>query len=122
MADFSFDKSRRLLKAADFTPVFEKAEYKVSSRELLFLSIPNRLPHPRLGLVIAKKNVRLAAQRNRVKRVIRESFRLNQGAIPNLDIVVLAKRRIDLMDNKALHQSITKMWQQLQRKSISKPH
>lgn len=117
MADYSFDKSRRLLNAADYKPVFDKAVFKVSSQQLLFLSIPNQLSHPRIGLVVAKKNIRFASQRNRVKRIIRESFRLHQAEIPNLDIVVLAKRNLDTLDNKALHHSVAKLWKQLQRKA-----
>ncbi|MGK0442524.1 MAG: ribonuclease P protein component [Pseudohongiellaceae bacterium] len=116
MADYAFDKSKRLLKASDYKPVFDNAKFKVSSKEVLFLTKPNRLSHPRLGLVIAKKNVRLAAQRNRVKRIIRESFRLNQANIPALDIVILARHGIDHMDNATLHQMIANMWQQLHRK------
>lgn len=120
MADYSFDKSRRLLKAADYKPVFDKAVFKVSSQQVLFLSRPNRLSHPRLGLVIAKKNVRFAVQRNRIKRIIRDSFRLNQADIPALDIVVLARRNLDALDNKALHKTIAQLWQQLHRKANRK--
>lgn len=121
MADFPFDKSKRLLKASDFKPVFDNAQFKVSSKELLFLSKPNRMQNPRLGLVIAKKNVRLAAQRNRVKRIIRESFRLNQASIPDLDIVVLARKGLDRLDNADLHSHVAKLWQQLHRKANPKP-
>ncbi|WP_019528677.1 ribonuclease P protein component [Dasania marina] len=121
MADYAFDKSKRLLKASDFKPVFDNAVFKVSSKELLFLTKPNRLDHPRLGLVIAKKNVRLAVQRNRVKRIIRESFRLNQANIPALDIVVLARHSIDALDNASLHKHLAKLWQQLQRKAKHQP-
>ena len=116
MADCSFEKSKRLLTAADYKPVFDKAEFKVSSKEVLILARPNRQSHPRLGLVIAKKNVRLANRRNRVKRIIRESFRLNQANIPASDIVVLARHSIDVMENSALHELLVKLWQQLQRK------
>ena len=120
MADYSFDKSRRLLNAADYKPVFDKAEFKVSSQQVLFLSRPNRLSHPRLGLVIAKKNVRFAVQRNRIKRVIRESFRLHQAQMPALDIVVLARHKLDALDNEALHKTISQLWLQLQRKANRK--
>ena len=121
MADCSFDKSKRLLTAADYKPVFDNAEFKVSSKEVLILAKPNRLSHPRLGLVIAKKNVRLANRRNRVKRIIRESFRLNQATIPALDIVILARHSIDVMDNAALHVLLVKLWQQLHHK-VNRKH
>ncbi len=119
VAEFPFDKTKRLLKAADFKPVFDNAQFKISSKGLLFLSKHNRINNPRLGLVIAKKNIRLAVQRNRLKRIIRESFRLNQANIPNLDIVVLARKGLDAMDNSELQQHVAKLWQQLQHKASS---
>jgi ribonuclease P protein component len=63
-----------------------------------------------MGLVIAKKNIRLAVQRNRIKRILRETFRLNQHALPNLDFVVLARRGLDKLDNEQLHQLFNKQW------------
>lgn len=117
MADYCFNKSLRLLTAKDYKPVFDNAKYKVSSQQLLFLSRPNQRSNSRLGLVIAKKNVRLAVQRNRIKRVIRESFRLHQAELPALDIVVLTRRGLDKLDNDALHKSVEQLWQQLQRKA-----
>ncbi len=90
MSGFEFPRSSRLLNAGDYRTVFNGAQLKVSDRHLLMLATPNQLSHSRVGLVIAKKNVRLAVQRNRVKRIIRESFRLQDAGFPNLDIVVLA--------------------------------
>jgi len=80
--EFGFDKSLRLLNAGDYQAVFDQSRLKVSTAELLFLANANGLDHPRLGLVVAKKNVRLAAQRNRLKRIVRESFRMQQSRLP----------------------------------------
>ncbi|WP_183411447.1 ribonuclease P protein component [Litorivivens lipolytica] len=115
MTNAEFGKASRLLNARDFKNVFDHARLKVSSPELLFLAVPNHLPHARLGLVIAKKNVRLAVQRNRVKRIIRESFR-QQQVVTGLDIVVLARRGLDTLDNPQLHDSCNQLWKQLQRR------
>lgn len=120
VADCSFNKSLRLLSARDYKPVFDKAEIKASTQHVLILSRPNQFSKPRLGLVIAKKNVRLAVQRNRIKRVIRESFRLNQAQLPHLDIVVLARRELDSLDNAMLHNTFEQLWQKLQRKAQKK--
>ena len=64
---FSFSREARLLDAADYRGVFNAVESKASHRHLLLLARPNGLAHNRLGLVVAKKHVRLAAQRNRIK-------------------------------------------------------
>lgn len=64
----------------------------MSSTSLLFLASRNDLGFNRLGLVISKKNLPRAVDRNRVKRVIRESFRTRQ--LPGLDVVALARSPI----------------------------
>ena len=117
MTTTGFGKASRLLNASDFTRVFDNARLKVSTPELLFLARPNQLPHARLGLVIAKKHVRKAVARNRVKRIVRETFRQQQSALAGLDIVVLARKGLDTLDKPQLHLSCQQLWQQLQRKA-----
>jgi ribonuclease P protein component len=109
----AFGKSLRLLNARDYGAVFDDAPVRASHQHLLILSKPNQLSSARLGLVIAKKNVRLAVQRNRIKRILRESFRLNQQQLVGLDIVILARRGLDELDNRQLHKLINKQWQRL---------
>jgi ribonuclease P protein component len=46
---------------------------------------------PRLGLVVTKR-LGKAAQRNRVKRVLREFFRRHKAALPAADLVIMAKK------------------------------
>ena len=46
------------------------------------------MPSARLGLVVSKKGTPKAHRRNRVKRIIRETFRLNAGQLPAADIVI----------------------------------
>ncbi|MDX1507243.1 MAG: ribonuclease P protein component, partial [Woeseiaceae bacterium] len=69
-----FGKNRRLPDAAAFGRVFEKAR---RSRDTWFtvLSRDNELACARLGLAISKKHCKKATARNRLKRIVRESFR-----------------------------------------------
>jgi ribonuclease P protein component len=115
-SDSSFAKSRRLLNAKAYQAVFDHVDWKVSNKYLLCLTRDNGLNHPRLGLVIAKKNVRLAVQRNRVKRIIRESFRLHQQQLPNIDVIVLARAHIDQLDNQQVAKQIEQCWDKLIKK------
>ena len=117
VSELSFGKNRRLLGASDFQPVFNSARFKVSCQHLLVLALPASVDFSRIGLVVAKKNVRRAVDRNRVKRILRESFRHNQGLLPEVDIVILARSGIGTLSNEDLRQKIEKLWRDLIQKS-----
>jgi ribonuclease P protein component len=65
----------------------------------------------RLGLAISKKHCRGAVGRNRLKRLIRESFRMNRGDLRGLDIIVLNQAAATRASNKALFDSLNEHWQ-----------
>jgi ribonuclease P protein component len=113
---FAFAKSARLLTPADFKRVFDAATLKVSSKEILILARTNVGSRSRLGLVVAKKHVRLAHERNRVKRLIRESFR-HQTALGSWDVIVLARAGIGGLENPALRAELDQLWAQLRRRA-----
>lgn len=121
MAGFAFRKSSRLLSSADYQQVFAHARYKVPHRHLLILAKPNGLERPRLGLVIGKKNIRLAVQRNRIKRRIRESFRLQQHNLPNVDVIVLARSQLDQLSDDRLQALLYKQWSRLSEQASPDP-
>ncbi|MEW5788797.1 MAG: ribonuclease P protein component [Pseudomonadota bacterium] len=58
------------------------------------LAAPNGLDHARLGLIIPKKVVATAVGRNRIKRLLREVFRLRQKELAGLDVVFRLKGRL----------------------------
>lgn len=116
MPDQAFSKTLRLLNASDFQCVFNDAPLRASHKNILILARPNGLPYPRLGLVIAKKNVRHAVQRNRIKRIARESFRLRQQDLAGIDAIILARRELDQLDNAALHLLYAQQWQRVLKK------
>ncbi len=113
--DAGFGKDKRLLHASDYGRVFDGAEARASHKHLLLLAIRNHRPGHRLGLVIAKKNVRLAVQRNRIKRLARELFRQLPPGEPALDVVLLARRGLDQLDNEQLSTILRQQWQKLGR-------
>jgi ribonuclease P protein component len=116
----SFGKARRLLNAKDYSRVFDGSEVRASHKHLLLLAKTSTEPGHRLGLVIAKKNVRLAVQRNRIKRAAREFFRTLPDTEPHLDVVLLARRGIGQLDNTELSTILQQQWQKLVRHA-SKP-
>lgn len=107
-------KHARLLKAVEFDRVFDKP-VRSSDRYFSVLARPNELETPRLGMAISKRRVRLAVQRNRLKRLIRENFRLSQHAC-NLDYVVLAGPQASHGSNRELFESLDKHWKILKQK------
>ena len=115
-SSFRFTKSLRLLCAADFKPVFDNAPFRASHQYFLILARPNQQAHGRLGLVMAKKHMRLAVERNRMKRLIRESFRLQQQELAGLDIVVLSRKGMDNLSNDEFSQQLTQQWQRIFKK------
>ncbi|WP_370526378.1 ribonuclease P protein component [Pantoea sp. Ap-967] len=110
-----FSREKRLLIPRHFKAVFDSPTGKVPGKNLLILARENGLDHPRLGLVIGKKSVKLAVQRNRLKRLMRDSFRLNQQMLAGLDIVIVARKGLGEIENPELHQHFGKLWKRLAR-------
>ncbi len=115
---FAFSRELRLCSAADFKQVFDKTELKVSSRQLLILARVNEHDNSRLGLVVAKKNIRTAVGRNRAKRHIRETFRLRQAELGNLDVVVLVRKGFGELEDTELNRLLAKQWKRLSQRRI----
>ena len=117
-AQYYFDKSCRLLNSSDFSVVFDNPPYKASHSQILLLAKISTSAKPRLGLVIAKKHVKHAVNRNRLKRVIRESFRLKQHNLPPIDAIVLARRGADKLSNAELFVILEKLWTRVAKKAM----
>ncbi|WP_108446184.1 ribonuclease P protein component [Halomonas denitrificans] len=117
MSRQGYPRQLRLLTAGDYRRVFETAAFKVHGKGLMALASPNALGHPRLGLIFSKKNVRRAVDRNRLKRIVRDSIRLRQQRLPAVDIVVLARRGVHELDNATVHRQLHGMWRRLEREA-----
>ncbi len=117
--NLAFGREKRLLTPQQFKAVFDSSSNKVPGKNVLLLARENQLEHPRLGLVIGKKSVKLAVERNRIKRQIRESFRHSQDILNGVDIVIVARRGIADLSNVELRQQFDKMWKRLARQRQS---
>lgn len=115
MKTLSFPKSSRLLTPKDYARVFDDVQIRVPHRNFLILATLNSENHARVGLVFSKKNLKLAVQRNRIKRRVRETFRL-QPDLPALDIIVLGRRGLADIDNTVLNELLDDLWSRLRRK------
>jgi ribonuclease P protein component len=112
MSGAGFGRELRLLSAADFKAVFSQPK---RSKDACFtvLARANASGRPRLGLAIAKKHVRLSVARNRIKRLVRESFRRHSHELQGLDIVVLAHRGTAGKSNSQLTDSLSNHWRRM---------
>ena len=118
MVSRGFGREKRLLTPRQFKAVFDSPSGKAPGKSVLLLARNNELDHSRLGLVIGKKSAKLSVERNRLKRQIRESFRLNQDNLVGWDIVVVARKGLGDLQNAELAQQFGKLWKRLAR---SKP-
>lgn len=109
---YLFQRCQRLLKQADFKYVFDKPE-KSKDAYFTVLARPNSLAYARLGIIVSKKRIKLTVERNRIKRLIRYSFRLNQHSLLNKDFVVLANDKIVEEKNSFILHSLATHWQYL---------
>ncbi len=110
-----FGREKRLLTPRQFKAVFDSPSGKVPGRNVLLLACENDLQHPRLGLVIGKKSVKLSVERNRIKRQIRETFRHHQLELAGWDIVIIARKGLADLDNPELAKQFAKLWKRLSR-------
>ena len=109
-ADRRFRRQSRLPDTRAFGRVFDKAE---RSRDTMFTVLyrPNDSGEARLGLAISRKHCRSAVGRNRLKRIVRESFRQHSDGFAGLDIVVINHPPAARASNKTLFDSLHEHWQ-----------
>ena len=109
---YSFTKSNRLLNSKQFDFVFKKA-IKSSCKEFLFLLRKNENNEARLGLIVSKKTAKKAIERNKIKRVVRETFRYNKIALKGNDIIFLSRPEVKFLSKKELRQVLELQWKNL---------
>jgi len=105
-----FTQNNRLPDAAAFGRVFDRA---TRSRDEFFtvLCRRNKQSIARLGLAISKKHCRKATARNRIKRIIRESFRQQQALLAGLDVVVMNRPAAAMASSRQISDSLDAHWQ-----------
>ncbi len=113
MGNVSFTRELRLLTPAHFSYVFSEAVPAPSKHVTILARINSQNDHPRLGITIAKNRVKKAHDRNRLKRVIRESFRHHQHFLPNVDIIVIGKSNLDTLSNHEFNELLNTLWKKL---------
>lgn len=113
MARFGTD--RRLRKPREFKATFAHGG-RLSGKFLSVVVANATGGRARLGLAISKRSVRTAVGRNRIKRQIRESFRLHLDGLPAVDLVFSARHGAAMADNAQLRRELEQLWERIRER------
>jgi ribonuclease P protein component len=110
-------RAQRVLRKADFDAAFAGGRRVSDAMFVLTIKapLPQTIGSARIGLAIAAKTIGNSVARNRVRRTIRESFRLHQHELPAVDIIVAARAPARGAERARLRASLTQLWQQVIR-------
>lgn len=111
----AFKSQRRLPAKADFDRVFSNATIRLNSAPFLLLACAGAGSESRIGMVVGKRHAKRAVDRNRIRRKVRESFRVLQLSC-TLDVVILARPGAGACDSPALSAALDQIWKRLARK------
>ena len=109
-----FPRRARLLTSEEFRRVFRTGR-RLPAGPLVVIVAENGLDHPRLGLAVSRRHARRATARNRLRRIVRESFRRAQRRLPPVDVVVSARPGAAGAPNRALFAALERCWERLAR-------
>jgi ribonuclease P protein component len=115
LSSAAFSKHYRLLKTDEYSSVFgfRKA---LRSRHFLLHYRPRgaeEVPGARLGLVVAKRFLRRSVDRNLVRRIAREQFRLMRVRLKSSDLVLRLAAKPLPVDRRAVAQELQRLFSKL---------
>ncbi|QJC37518.1 ribonuclease P protein component [Enterobacteriaceae endosymbiont of Donacia thalassina] len=117
MNNFNFSKKKRLT-SLNFNLVFNNP-IKLYNKYYTILSKKNRIKYSRIGIIIPKKIINKTNIRNKLKRIIREYFRLNQYLFVNMDYIIFVNNKNILKKNNfCLKKYLEKIWNFFKKKQV----
>ena len=119
VVDQRFPKSCRLLDSKAYEQVFKKPDIRVSNKYFLILGLWTEFEQARIGVIVAKKNIARANQRNRIKRLVREVFRLEKNSLAPIDLVVMTRKGLEELENSECLTYIHDLIKEIEKKKPS---
>ncbi|CAB1060404.1 Ribonuclease P protein component (EC [Olavius sp. associated proteobacterium Delta 1] len=105
---FFLTKADRILKRREFIALTESGR-RIQNEQFIAIFSPNQLGRSRIGITVSKK-VGPAVKRNRIKRLVREYFRLSRHHLAgHWDINIIAKRQIADFSSEKAFRSLTEI-------------
>jgi ribonuclease P protein component len=101
MGAFSYPRSARILNKKQYDQAFKKG-VAVRSPGLVMYASLNSLDSARLGVITSKKSAVKAVDRNRIKRLSKNTFRLKRNLLLSKDFVILARPKAKYLSNQEL--------------------
>ncbi|MHB8069865.1 MAG: ribonuclease P protein component [Desulfobaccales bacterium] len=102
-----FTKEDRLLRRAEFLRAIAQGR-RLHTRHFSITLAPAPAGRPRLGLVVTKRMGK-AVRRNRVRRLLREFFRLHRDGLPPEDIIIMAKKGAPTLDYHQVQEELSRV-------------
>jgi ribonuclease P protein component len=118
LASFRLARQAKIVKTDDFSSVFNLRK-RIASPHLVMRYRLNESNMARLGLIVSKKTAKLAVQRNYMRRVLRELFRLNQHNLPVIDLVIQVQKPFQKPDFILIKQEFESLLLKLSAKIVS---
>jgi ribonuclease P protein component len=112
MPSAGLPRESRLRRPADFAAL-RSSSGRAGGRCFHLRYRDNALGHARLGLAISKRVSKRAVERNRIKRLLRESFRRVRHQLPAVDLMVMAREQAAGMPGADLLTELDLLWKKL---------
>lgn len=112
MSDAGLPREARLRRPGDFAAL-RTSSGRAGGRCFHVRHRTNELGHARLGLAISKRVSKRAVERNRIKRLVRESFRRVRQQLPAVDLMVMAREQAAGVAGPELLRELEGLWAKL---------
>ncbi|SRR5579883_1642438 len=102
----------RLRRKSDFDAAYARGR-RLGDGFFAVTVCANQTGQPRLGMAVAVRVAGNSVGRNRIRRIVRESFRLHRHGLPPVDLVVGARPKAALASRAELHASLQALWKKI---------
>ena len=115
MNDAGFSRSLRLLRPEEYRAVIAQ-RCRSDDRLFTVYAVGNQLDRARLGITVSRKVSVRSVYRNRLKRLVRESFRHHKQSLNGMDLVVVARKNASDTKRSEIDRSLVRHWMIVERK------
>ena len=112
MRQCTLPRTARLLKPGDFAAL-RTASRRLNARHFIAEFAPNNRAGCRLGQAVSRRVSKRAVDRNRIKRLVRESYRHVRSELPCVDILVIARTSAVRTTSADLREDLANLWKKL---------